>query len=99
MLKNLDRFLYGLVVPLGLLVIGLLLVMSLPSGAAAAEYASLGVFLGAIIIGPVVLIVNAVLAWGAHENRRSCLIRGMMVPGLVLITALAYQLGLLDTVL
>lgn len=62
MSRNIDRLLYGLALPLGLLVMGLILIMNLPSGAAAAEFASLGVFLGAIIIGPVVLIINTVLA-------------------------------------
>lgn len=78
---------------------GLLLIMRLPSGTAAAEFASLGVFLGAVFIGPVVLIVNGLLAWGNHASQQACFLRGMIFPGLLLLTALSYQLGLLDPIL
>ncbi len=94
-----ERLLFGLVYPVLILVAALLVVMQLPSGAAAAEFASLGVMLGAIVFAPVLLIGNGVLAWTANGTRRECFIRGMILPCLVVATALGYQLGLLDLIL
>lgn len=99
MLNWRERVLFGLVYPILILVAALWVIMQLPSGAAAAEFASLGVMLGAIIIAPVVLVINSVLAWATDGTRQSCFVRGMVLPGVVVITALAYQLGLLDAIL
>lgn len=99
MLNTRERILFGLLYPLLILVAGLVLIMSLPSGAAAAEFASLGVLLGTIIVTPFLIVANVAMAWTIDGSKSSCFTRGMILPGLVLATALAYQLGLLDAVL
>ena len=78
------------------MILGLFLVIISDTGAAAAEFASLGIFLGAIIVMPVVLIINLVLAFQAAETPAICLRRGMIVPAIVLIGAVIYQTGLWD---
>ena len=99
MLSWRERLLFGLVYPVLILIAVLLVIMQLTSGAAAAEFASLGVMLGAIIVAPLVLMVNVVLAWNTSGTRKDCFIRGMILPSLVAVIALSYQLGALDAVL
>lgn len=70
--------------------------MNLDSGASAAEFAALGVMLGAIVVGPIVLVVNFVLAFQGGATAGQCFKRGMIAPGVVLIGAFVYQTGLWD---
>ena len=70
--------------------------MNAETGAGAAEFASLGILLGAITTAPVVLIVNLALAFRPVVTRTACFWRGMIAPGVVLIGAIVYQTGLWD---
>ena len=95
-LRTRDRLLFGVILPIGMMAFALFLVMLADTRAAAAEFASLGIFLGAIIVMPVVLIVNVVLAFQAAATTTTCLTRGLVVPGIVVIGAIIYQTGLWD---
>jgi hypothetical protein len=77
---------------------GLLLIMSTPTRAGAAEFAALGIFLGAIVVSPFVLIANFFLAWQVTDSAVTCFKRGMIVPGIVLVGAVIYQTGLWDAI-
>ena len=57
---------------------------------------AIGIFLVAIAASPFVLIINSVLAFQNQQNRAECFKRGMIVPGLVMMVAFLYQLGLID---
>lgn len=98
-LKKRDRMLCGLVLPVIILCLGLVIIMALPSGAAAAEFASLGVMLISIIFSPIILAVTAAFAWNAKGSRAACFLQGMIAPAFVLAIALSYQLGFLDVVM
>ena len=91
-----DRLLFGVILPIGVMVFALFLVMHADTGAAAAEFASLGIFLGAIIVMPIVLIINVLLALQPAETTIVCLRRGLVAPGIVVIGAIVYQTGLWD---
>ena len=95
-LRKRDRLLFGVVLPIGIMIFCLFLVMLSDTRAAAAEFASLGIFLGAIIVMPVVLIVNLVLAFQPAETSSVCLRRGLVAPGIVVVGAIIYQTGLWD---
>lgn len=94
-----ERISFGIVLPMLVATAALLVIMRLPSSASAAEFAGLGVMLGAIIISPALVIINGILAWGRHSGKISCFLKGMLFPGLVILGALAYQLGLVDAFL
>ena len=91
-----DQLIYGVLLPVGLMIVGLLVIMNLDSGASAAEFAALGVMLGAIVMGPIVLVVNFVLAFQGGDTSGQCFRRGMISPGVVLVGAFVYQIGLWD---
>ena len=91
-----DRLLFGVILLIGVMTFVLFLVMLTDTRAGAAEFAALGVFLGAIIVTPVVLIVNLLLAFQAAETTKACLKRGLVAPGIVVIAAIVYQTGLWD---
>ena len=95
-LRKRDRLLYGVVLPIGIMAFGLFLVMHADTGAGAAEFASLGIFLGAIVVAPAVLLVNLVLAFQSADTIKTCLLRGMVAPAIVVIGAIIYQSGLWD---
>lgn len=95
-LRKRDRMLYGLVIPIAILALGLVVIMAMPTRAGAAEFASLGVMLISITLSPIILAVTAAMAWTSKGSKQSCFIRGMVAPGLVLLLAFAYQMGLLD---
>ncbi|NNC63679.1 MAG: hypothetical protein HKN84_02755 [Gammaproteobacteria bacterium] len=97
-LRKRDRLIFGVLLPIVVMVVGLLIIMNLPTGAGAAEFAALGIMLGAITVAPIVLLVNLVVAFQDIETPLSCFKRGMVVPGLVLIGALVYQIGLWDAI-
>lgn len=61
-LRKRDKLLYGVVLPIIVMIIGLLVIMNFETGAGAAEFAALGIFLGAIIVTPFVLIINSFVA-------------------------------------
>lgn len=91
-----DRLLFGVALPLAIMIAGLFLVMLAPTNAGAAEFAALGIFLVGITVLPVVLIVNLVIAFRPADKATICFRRGMIAPALVLFGAIAYQAGLLD---
>ena len=91
-----DRLLFGVIMPIGVMALALFLVMLTDTKAGAAEFAALGIFLGAIIVTPVVLIVNLVLAFQTAETSMVCLKRGLVAPGIVVIGAIVYQTGIWD---
>lgn len=95
-LRKRDRFLFGMVLPSGILVLGLFIVMAMPSSAGAAEFASLGIMLVAITASPVILGITAALAWTATGTKLDCFKRCMILPLIVLLIALAYQIGIID---
>ena len=97
-LRKRDRLIFGVLLPIGIMVAGLLVIMNLPTGAGAAEFAALGIMLGAITVAPVVLIVNLTVAFQDVETPLDCFKRGMVVPGIVLVGAFVYQIGLWDAI-
>ncbi|MDH3419494.1 MAG: hypothetical protein OEQ25_10135 [Gammaproteobacteria bacterium] len=97
-LRRRDRLIFGVLLPIGIMVVGLLIIMNLPTGAGAAEFAALGIMLGAITVAPIVLIVNLIVAFQEIDTPLSCFKRGMVAPGIVLIGAFVYQIGLWDAI-
>lgn len=97
-LRTRDRIIYGIVLPVGVMIVGLLLIMSVESSAAAAEFAALGIMLGAIIAAPIMLAITTFLAFQPVTTPAACFVRGMIAPGIVLVGAVAYQAGLWDAV-
>ena len=95
---KMDRFLFGFLFPMFAMVLGLLIIMSMPTNTGAAEFAALGILLGAVIISPLLLIVNTLLAMGPARTRAACFKRGMAAPALVMLGALLFQLGLWDAI-
>ncbi len=91
-----DRLLYGVVLPIAIMAAALFLIMHADTRAGAAEFAALGIFLGAIIAAPVVLIMNIVLAFQTSETPKACFKRGMIAPTVVIVGAIVYQSGLWD---
>lgn len=98
LLRTRDRLLYGVLAPIGIMLILLFTVMLFESAAGAAEFAALGIMLGAMIAMPFVLIINLVIVFQAVDTPMACFIRGMIFPGIVLIGAVVYQTGLWDAV-
>ena len=97
-LRKRDRLIFGVLLPIAILVAGLMIIMSLPTGASAAEFAALGIMLGAITLAPIVLLVNLVVAFQDVETTRACFKRGMVAPGIILTGAFVYQIGLWDAI-
>ena len=97
-LRKRDKFLYGVVFPIAVMIAGLLIIMNHETGAGAAEFASLGIFLGAIMVAPIVLLLNSAFTLYNVSTTGECFRRGMILPGLVLIGAAVYQSGLWDAV-
>ncbi|MDJ0760913.1 MAG: hypothetical protein QNJ19_16080 [Woeseiaceae bacterium] len=95
-LRTLDRLLYGVVFPIVIMAALLFVIMHADTRAGAAEFAALGIFLGAIVAAPVVLITNLVLAFQTSETARACFKRGMIAPTVVIVGAIVYQTGLWD---
>jgi len=93
-----DRLIYGVLIPTVIMVVGLLIIMALPTGASAAEFAALGILLGAIMVSPIVLLINFVTAFQGGGTSRDCFKRGMIAPAIVLVGAFVYQIGLWDAV-
>ena len=80
------------------MVLALLVIMHADTGAGAAEFASLGIMLGALTAAPVVLIMNLVFAFQPAETPMVSFRRGMVAPGIVIIGAIVYQTGLWDAI-
>lgn len=95
-LRKRDRLIYGVLLPFGVMIAGLLFIMNLDSGASAAGFAALGILVGAIVVAPFALAANFLLAFQGGDTRGQCFRRGMIAPGIVLIGALVYQTGLWD---
>ena len=95
-LRKRDRLIFGVLLPIAIMVIGLLIIMTIDTRAGAAEFAALGIFLVAIAVSPIVLIANLVVAFQVETTRSQCFRRGMIAPGIVTLGAFLYQLGLLD---
>ena len=93
-----DRLIYGTLLPIGIMVAALFLIMLADTGASAAEFASLGIMLGAIVVSPIVLVVNLVLSFQGGNTPAQCFKRGMIAPGIVLLGAIIYQTGLWDAI-
>lgn len=91
-----DRLIYGVLLPIGAMIIGIFVIMQVTSGADAAEFASLGVMLGTIVVLPIVLTVNGVLAFRPADSPKACFKRGMIAPTIILAGAIIYQTGLWD---
>ena len=60
-MRTRDRLLYGVVIPVAIMAASLFLIMHADTRAGAAEFAALGIFLGAIIATPVVRMVVELL--------------------------------------
>ena len=97
-LRKRDRLIYGMLLPISVMILGLLVIMSANTGAGAAEFASLGIMLGVITVMPILLIANLIIAFQNIDTPSSCFKRGMIAPGIVLIGAVVYQSGLWDAV-
>ena len=87
-MRTRDRLLYGVVFPIAIMAAALFLIMHADTRAGAAEFAALGIFLGAIIAAPVVLITNLLLAFQTSETAKDCFKRGMIAPGVVVVAAI-----------
>ena len=95
-MRKRDRLLYGLLLPNIVLVVGMLIIANMESGASAAEFGGLAVFFMLLASLPITLTVNSVMLLQNPESTISCFARGMIPPGLVLIAAVIYQSGLWD---
>ena len=95
-LKTLDRWVFGMLLPLVILFVGMLGIASLDSRAGAAEFAGLGVFFMLLFSLPFVLVINPLLVFGNVESRKACFWRGMILPAVVFLAAIVYQSGLWD---
>ena len=95
-LSTWGRLLYGVLLPIVIMAAALFIIMHADTRAGAAEFAALGIFLGAIIAAPVVLIMNLVLAFQDSETAKACFKRGMIAPAVVIVAAIIYQTGLWD---
>lgn len=95
-LRKRDRLIYGVLLPVIVMVVGMLVIANLESGAAAAEFAALGVFFMLLAALPITLIVNGAVMLRDVETVKACFLRGMVVPGIVLVAAVVYQSGLWD---
>ena len=95
-LRKRDRLIFGVLLPIAIMVVGLLIIMTFETRAGAAEFAALGIFLVAIAVSPFVLIANLIIAFQVETTRSQCFKRGMVAPGIVMIGAFLYQLGLWD---
>lgn len=95
-LRTRDRWVFGMLLPLVVLVVGMLGIASLDSRAGAAEFAGLGVFFMLLFSLPFVLVINPLLIFGNVDSRKTCFRRGMILPAIVFVAALAYQSGLWD---
>ena len=92
-----ERFSFGLLLPTLSLIAGLMFAMALESGAAAAEFSSLGIMLISIIAMPIYLIVNGIVAFMPAPTRLHCYGRGMWLPGFMIVVAVLYQIGVVDS--
>lgn len=99
MLRKRDRLLFGVLLPIVTMAAGLFIIMLMDTSAGAAEFAALGIFLVAIAVSPIVLIINSVMAFQNQQTRSECFKRGMIVPGIVMVAAFLYQLGVLDAII
>lgn len=97
-MKKRDRMIFGVLLPVGIMIIALMVIMAVDTGASAAEFASLGIMLGAITVAPIVLVVNVVFALKEADSAMACFKRGMIAPGTVVIGAIIYQTGLWDAI-
>jgi hypothetical protein len=95
-LRTQDRWVFGLLLPLVILVVGMLGIASLDSRAGAAEFAGLGIFFMLLFSLPFVLVINPLLVFGKADSRKACFWRGMILPAIVFLAALVYQSGLWD---
>lgn len=95
-MRKRERLLYGLLLPNVVLVIGMLIIANMDSGASAAEFGGLAVFFMLLASLPITLTTNAVMLAQDPKSATSCFARGMIPAGLVLITAVVYQSGLWD---
>ena len=91
-----GRLLHGVLLPILIMAAALFVIMHADTRAGAAEFAALGIFLGAIIAAPVVLVMNLVLAFQDSETAVACFKRGMIAPTVVIVAAIVYQAGLWD---
>lgn len=94
--KTWERLLFGLLLPVVVQAVGMFIIASFDSRAGAAEFAALGIFFMLLFSLPVVLLINFLLALWQAETRKACFLRGMILPGLVLIATVIYQTGLWD---
>ncbi len=95
-LRTRDRWVFGMLLPLVILVVGMLGIASLDSRAGAAEFAGLGIFFMLLFSLPFVLVINPLLVFGNADSRKACFWRGMILPAIVFLAALVYQSGLWD---
>lgn len=95
-MRKRDRLIFGVFLPNVILVVGMLIIANMESGAKAAEFGGLAVFFMLLISLPVTLTVNSLMLLQSSETAISCFTRGMIPPGLVLIAAGIYQSGLWD---
>ena len=95
-LRKRDRFVFGVLLPVAIMVVGMLIIANMESGASAAEFAALAVFFMLLVALPITLVVNAAVMLQKTESAKQCFMRGMVVPGIVLLAAVVYQTGLRD---
>jgi len=97
-IKKCDRIVFGILLPVVILIIGMLVLVNVESGADAAEFGGLAVFIMLVISLPITLIANLFIVLLDAQTRKSYFGRGMIVPCIVLIAAVIYQSGLWDKV-
>jgi len=95
-LRKRDRFIYGLLLPIVVMIVAMMVIANLDSRAGAAEFAALGVFFMLLVALPITLVINTAVVLQKAESAKSCFMRGMVVPGIVMLAGIAYQAGLWD---
>ena len=95
-LRKRDKFIYGVLLPVVIMIIGMLVIANVESGAAAAEFGALAVFFMLLVALPITLVVNSAVMLQEAKSVKDCFKRGMVVPGIVMLAAIIYQSGLWD---
>jgi hypothetical protein len=97
-LRKRDLVIFGILLPNLVLVVAMLAIAKMNSGADAGEFGGLAVFFMLLISLPITLTANSLMLLRDCESVSSCFRFAMIPPGLVLLAAVIYQSGLWDAI-
>ena len=97
-LRKRDLAIFGVLLPNIILVVGMLIIARMDSGASAAEFGGLAVFFMLLISLPITLTANSLMLLRDYQSVSSCFRFAMIPPGIVILAAIIYQSGLWDEI-